>query len=168
MKTGLIIGKFMPLHKGHIALIEFALGQCDELIVLVSASDDEPITGAQRLEWLQELYKDNSKVKPIMLNYDDLILSDTETTVSSEGLSKLWANYLKEQLPPIDVIFASEAYGAYMSRFLDCEAVIYDEPCKIVPVSATQIRNDPFTYLNFLPEIVQAYYSQDDKNLSAQ
>lgn len=165
MKTGLIIGKFMPLHKGHIALIEFALEHCDELIVLVSASDDEPITGTQRLEWLQELYKDNGKVKPIMLNYDDLILSDAETTVSSEGLSKLWANYLKEQLPPIDVIFASEAYGAYMSRFLDCEAVIYDEPCKIVPVSATQIRNDPFTYFPFLPDVVQAYYNQksDDK-----
>ena|ERR1700754_4722322 len=169
MKTGLIIGKFMPLHKGHIALIDFALGQCDELIVLVSASDDEPITGTQRLEWLEQLYNNNSRVKPTLLNYDDLILSDSETTVSSEGLSKLWANYLIEKLPAIDVIFASEAYGAYMSRFLNCEAVIYDEPCKIVPVSASQIRNDPFTYFTFLPDVVQAYYTQkDDKNLSTQ
>jgi HTH-type transcriptional repressor of NAD biosynthesis genes len=162
MKTGLIIGKFMPLHKGHIALIEFALGQCDELIVLVSASDDEPIIGTQRLQWLEELYKDNSRVKPRMLNYDDLILLHADTTISSEGLSKLWAGYLMEQLPPIDVIFASEAYGAYMSRFLNCEAVIYDEPCKIVPVSASQIRNDPFTYFTFLPDVVQAYYTQED------
>mgnify|MGYP003834889701 CR=1 FL=1 len=33
MKRGLVIGKFMLVHKGHIALINFAASQCDELIV---------------------------------------------------------------------------------------------------------------------------------------
>lgn len=146
----------MPLHKGHIALIEFALKQCDELIVLVSASEDEPIPGEARYKWLEQTFKDDSRVKPMLLTYDEAVLPNTSQ--SSEGVSKLWANYLKEKLPPIDVIFASEAYGAYMGRFLDCESMIFDEPRQIVPVSATQIRNDPFSYWDFLSDAVRPYF----------
>lgn len=35
MKKGLVIGKFMPIHKGHIKLIDYALNNCDTLIILV-------------------------------------------------------------------------------------------------------------------------------------
>jgi HTH-type transcriptional repressor of NAD biosynthesis genes len=158
MKTGLVIGKFMPLHRGHIALIDFALQQCDDLIVLVSASYDEPIWGSQRLEWLKETYKDNTKVRPWLLNYDEAVLPNT--SVSSEGVSRLWANYLQKHLPPIDVIFASEPYGAYMGRFLNCESVIFDEPRTMVPVSATQIREKPFAYWNFLADAAKPYFTK--------
>jgi len=157
MKRGLVLGKFMPFHKGHVALIDFALNRCDELIVLVSASYDEPISAKQRLAWIEEAYKNNGKVISRLLIYDEAVLPNTSE--SSEGVSKLWANYLKEQLPTIDIIFASEAYGAYMGRFLNCEHVIFDEPRKIVPVSATQIRNDPFTFWDFLPDVVKPYYT---------
>jgi HTH-type transcriptional repressor of NAD biosynthesis genes len=157
MRRGLVLGKFMPLHKGHMALIDFALYRCDELIVLVSASDDEPIPGNKRLEWIEQTYKSNEQIKPLLLMYDEAVLPNT--SVSSEGVSKLWANYLKEHLPSIDVIFASEAYGAYMGRFLNCDHVIFDEPRKIVPVSATQIREEPFTYWDFIPDVVKIYYT---------
>jgi HTH-type transcriptional repressor of NAD biosynthesis genes len=158
MKTGLVIGKFMPLHIGHIALIDFALEHCDELFVVVSASDDEPIAGSQRLEWMEQVYKNNSKVKPILLNYDEAVSPDT--SASADGVSRLWANYLQVKLPPIDVIFASEPYGAYMCRFLNCESVIFSEPRKMVPVSATQLLNNPAVYEAFLPDVVKAYYSK--------
>ncbi|WP_183563258.1 AAA family ATPase [Mucilaginibacter sp. SP1R1] len=157
MKRGLVLGKFMPLHNGHIALIEFGLNHCDELIVLVSASYDESIPGSQRLSWLEQAYENNPRVKPLLLIYDEAVLPNTSE--SSEGVSKLWANYLKEHLPPIDVIFASEAYGAYMGRFLNCEHVIFDEPRNIVPISATQIRNNPFAFWDFLPDVVKPYYT---------
>ena len=35
MKTGLIIGKFLPPHLGHAFLVETASRQVDRLIVLV-------------------------------------------------------------------------------------------------------------------------------------
>lgn len=152
-----MLGKFMPLHKGHMALIDFALYRCDELIVLVSASYDELISGNKRLEWIEQTYKGNEQIKPLLLMYDEAVLPNT--SASSEGVSKLWANYLKGHLPPIDEIFASEAYGAYMGRFLNCDHVIFDEPRKIVPVSATQIRKEPFTYWDFIPDVVRIYYT---------
>ena len=35
MTTGLIIGKFMPLHRGHMVLIDYARSRVDRLTVLV-------------------------------------------------------------------------------------------------------------------------------------
>lgn len=156
MKRGLVIGKFLPLHIGHMALIGYALEHCDELVVVIGASDDEPIDGAIRLGWLEKTYADNEKVKPVLLSYDEAMLPGIGDTI--ENMSRLWASYLKKKLPPIDVIFASEAYGAYMGRFLDCESVIYEEPCKVVPVQAARIREEPNLYLHLLPDAVKEYY----------
>jgi cytidyltransferase-like protein len=38
---GLVCDKFAPLHKGHIALIEYAINRCDNLIVFVCNSTIE-------------------------------------------------------------------------------------------------------------------------------
>jgi HTH-type transcriptional repressor of NAD biosynthesis genes len=156
MKRGLVIGKFLPLHIGHMALIGYALEHCDELVVVIGASDDEPIDGATRLGWLEKTYAGNEKVKPVLLSYDEAMLPGIGDSI--ENMSRLWASYLKKKLPPIDVIFASEAYGAYMGRFLDCESVIYEEPCKVVPVQAARIREEPNLYLHLLPDAVKEYY----------
>lgn len=157
MKRGLIIGKFLPLHIGHMTLIGYALEHCDELMIVIGASDDEPIPGDVRLRWLEKTYADNDKVKPVLLSYDEAMLPGAD---SIENMSRLWASYLKKNLPHIDVIFASEPYGAYMGRFLDCESVIYEEPCKVVPVPAAKIREEPDLYLHLLPDVVKDYYKK--------
>jgi cytidyltransferase-like protein len=35
MRRGLVIGKFMPLHRGHQLLIDAALAECDDVTVVV-------------------------------------------------------------------------------------------------------------------------------------
>jgi len=156
MKRGLVIGKFLPLHIGHMALIGYALEHCDELEVVIGASDDEPIAGEIRLDWLKQTYAGDDRVKPILLSYDEAMLPGAD---SIENMSRLWASFLKKKLPHIDVIFASESYGAYMGRFLDCESIIYDEPCKIVPVAADRIREEPALYAHLLPAAVKDYFN---------
>ena len=54
MIRGLVIGKFMPVYKGHIALIHFAASQCDELIVSMSYTHNDPINFQWRFNWLQK------------------------------------------------------------------------------------------------------------------
>jgi len=73
MKRGLVIGKFMPLHKGHIALIEFAAALCDELIVSMSYTDNDPIDPQLRLEWIKEQFKSRPDIKPFIIKdrFDD-------------------------------------------------------------------------------------------------
>ena len=55
MSTGLIIGKFMPPHAGHLRLCAVAAAQVDKLHVVLFSKPSEPIPGALRLEWLREL-----------------------------------------------------------------------------------------------------------------
>jgi HTH-type transcriptional repressor of NAD biosynthesis genes len=45
-------GKFLPFHKGHEAMINFALTECDFLSVLVCCSDKENINGEVRKKWI--------------------------------------------------------------------------------------------------------------------
>lgn len=114
MSIGLVLGKFSPLHIGHIGLIEFARTQCDELVVLVCASYKESIPGSTRLKWLQESFKNFSSIKPTLLNYSEEELPNT--SVSSREVSNVWAEKLKTNLPKIDVIFSSEIYGDYLAE----------------------------------------------------
>lgn len=40
MLTGLVVGKFCPLHRGHEALIAFAAAGCDRLVILSYTSPE--------------------------------------------------------------------------------------------------------------------------------
>ncbi len=70
MKRGLVIGKFLPIHDGHIALINFAASQCDELIVSMSYTDQDPIPADLRFSWIKEIFKDRPAIKPAMIRDD--------------------------------------------------------------------------------------------------
>ena len=94
MKQGLVIGKFIPLHKGHEALIKFAATQCDELIVLLGVKKDEPVSGHLRLKWLWETFRYDQSIH---IEYTDDELPDSP--VSSRDVSKVWADYLSGRFP---------------------------------------------------------------------
>ena len=51
-KTGLTLGKFAPLHKGHQYIIETALREMDEVIVMIYDTGliDVPLECAQPLD----------------------------------------------------------------------------------------------------------------------
>jgi cytidyltransferase-like protein len=53
-KTGLVLGRFQPLHPGHLELIHIAMQKCDEVVVCIgSAQLAEPFTVEQRHNYLQ-------------------------------------------------------------------------------------------------------------------
>jgi HTH-type transcriptional repressor of NAD biosynthesis genes len=156
MKKGLVLGKFLPFHKGHIELINFAQENCDELTVLVCSVKDEAISGKIRFDWIADFYQTNPKVKPIHLEYDEKLLPNT--SVSSEEVSRKWANYLTKNFPPFDYIFSSEKYGDFLAEFLRAKHIPFNLSKNKVPVSGTLIRQNPFQYWNYLPEIVRPYF----------
>lgn len=73
MNRGLVIGKFLPIHNGHVALIRFAASQCDELLVSMSYTATDTIDSQLRFSWIQEIFKDelNIKVHCILDDFDD-------------------------------------------------------------------------------------------------
>ncbi len=153
MKRGLVIGKFMPVHAGHIALIRFAATYCDELIVSMSYTETDPIPHVLRFSWLEEIFKHEPNIKPALVkdDFDDESLAWPERT-------KVWADFLKRKYGKIDVMVSSEEYGTFLDEHLGALHIPFDPARTQIPVSATLIREKPFTYWEFIPEVVRPYF----------
>ena len=55
-QRGLVAGRFLPVHRGHQFLIDFAQARCKELVIAVRKQAGDPIEQRHRLAWLRELY----------------------------------------------------------------------------------------------------------------
>jgi HTH-type transcriptional regulator, transcriptional repressor of NAD biosynthesis genes len=153
MKRGLVIGKFMPVHQGHIALIDFALQHCDELIVSMSFTPSDPIPHTLRFDWLKKIFELESKIKieESLDNFDNENLPLNERT-------KIWARFIEKRFPKIDIVVSSEKYGVPFAQHLGATAVLFDRLRNQIPISATKIRAKPFLYWQYIPEVVRPYF----------
>jgi len=154
MIRGLIILKAEPISLGHEALINFAKEKCDLLYVLLCMNDEkETIPGYVRLHWLTDKYRDDYKV---IIRYTDVKLP--YTSVSDREVSKLWADHISKTLDNVDVVFASEPYAEYVAEYMNCGYVIFDEKRETVPISGTQIRENPFKYWDYISLVARPYF----------
>lgn len=153
MIRGLVIGKFLPVHKGHLGLISFASRQCDELVVSMSDAVTDSIDAQLRLGWLRKLtaFWPNVRVAALKDDFDKVDLPWPERT-------KIWAGVINKAYGQIDKVFSSEAYGSSFAQNLGAVNVEFDRERKMFPVSATLIRKAPFQYWDFIPDEVRPYF----------
>lgn len=148
--TGLIIGKFMPVHAGHMALIAAAQAQVDRLTLILFSKPSEPIPGAVRLGWLRALYP------TLTIHHID---QDGLVDFDDAAAWAFWVGAIRAAHPePVAVVFSSEAYGPELARRLGARHVVFDPERAQVPISATQIRADPLAHWQHLPAPVRPYY----------
>lgn len=79
--TGLIVGRFNTLHKGHQKLIDTGLLLCDRLLILVGSAQEagterNPLNVSTRIKMIQTIYDDSERVMifalPDMTNENDI------------------------------------------------------------------------------------------------
>lgn len=150
---GLVIGKFMPLHNGHIALIRFAAAHCKEVIVSMSYTDADPIDPSLRIGWIKETFAGENTIRPAMVpdNFDD-------SSLPFKDRMQLWVKEIRKLYPHIDVIISSEAYGPVVASLLGIAHISFDPERKQIPVSASLIRRSPYRYWQHLPPAVRPHY----------
>lgn len=149
--TGLILGKFLPPHRGHLFLIDFARHYVDQLTVLVCSIEREPIPGNLRYRWMCEACP-NVNVVHIT---DEL----PQEPADHPDFWTLWHNRIRQAMPTgPDFVFASEDYGWKLADVLDSQYIPVDHARTIVPVSGTHIRKDPMRYWHALPECVRPHF----------
>lgn len=150
---GMVLGKFLPPHLGHVYLVDFAQRYADELTVVVGSLAAEPIPGAVRVAWMQELFP-RARV---------IHLTDENPQEPSEhpDFWRIWRESLERVLPaPPDLVFASEAYGARLALELGARFVPVDPGRAAHPVSGTAIRRDPMAHWGWLPRCVRPWYAR--------
>jgi NadR type nicotinamide-nucleotide adenylyltransferase len=158
VKRGFLLGKFMPPHAGHVALIDSARRLVDGLTVLVCSLPDDPIPGKVRQEWLASLFPDCR-----------VIWHGTNAPQAPEESPEfwhIWRNIVARAHPePIDYLFAGEAYG----KDLACEVgglfvplgarVLGADREGLGGLSSSAVLSDPWGHWQFLPAPVRDHYA---------
>lgn len=157
-KQGLVFGKFLPLHAGHIALIEFARKRCQTLTICVCASDKEKITADVRCRWLQQTYENEQDICITSFDYKEDQL--TNTSVSSHKVSKDWSDIFKNLFPEVDCVFSSEKYGDYVADYMGISHISFDIDRTKNPISATQLNIDLLKHWESLSDAAKPYFQR--------
>ena len=110
-KIGLVIGKFMPLHKGHELLLTFANNFVDTLYIVVDNTEDAPISGALRCQWIKDDFPDATVFY--------LPSANPQHPDEHPAFWAIWKHSLLNLLPQKpDYLFASDDYGSTLANVL--------------------------------------------------
>lgn len=166
-RTGLVVGKFAPLHRGHQVLLDEAARACEQLVILSYSRPDFPGCGpARRERWLRTLYPE-ATVRVL----NDTRLADwceasgvprivLPPNDARDDVHRRFVGWLLQAMLDIeiDAVFTSEAYGDGFVQVLNelrtgptpIVHVEVDRARSQVPVSGTSIRRDIHAGRKFL------------------
>lgn len=161
-RRGLVVGKFCPLHRGHMLVIETALAACSEVIVISYTSPEfDGCEPAVREGWLHALFP---QVRALVLTAGDGIPANDAPDAVQRGFCGWLCRTVLDTT--VDAVFTSESYGdgfaAALSNYFGTPVthVNVDQSRRAVPISGTVLRADPHAHRRFLDPRVYASFVQ--------
>ena len=138
--TGLVVGKFCPLHQGHQLLIESAVGDCDQVIVISYTKPEFDRCGrANRERWIAELF---SMVVPLVVDDEKLqalcrakgiagrAIPDNAAPEDEHREFVAWLCHVVLETR-VDAVFTSEDYGVAVGDLVDARAPAGARPTRL-------------------------------------
>jgi HTH-type transcriptional repressor of NAD biosynthesis genes len=171
MTRGIVVGKFMPLHRGHQLLIETAQSYVDDLTVVVYDSKPDGVypdmPPHMRARWVSKLYPN---IENVIVRRDPLrdakrgdifgtrpLAHDDEladrVNADDPKYAPLYAHDL-DFLGQFDFVFSSENYGEPFAKALGAESVVVDLARDMLPISGTQIRENVYEHRGWIDPVV--------------
>lgn len=147
-RVGMTLGKFAPLHRGHQHVIETALAEMDEVIVVIyDAPETTSIPLPVRAGWIRSLYP---TVEVIEAWGGPTEVGDTPE------IKRMHEEYLLALLRDraITHFYSSEFYGDHVSRAFGAVNRLVDPDRTVVPVSGTAVRQSPYQHRQFVDPVV--------------
>ncbi|MGE8279803.1 MAG: AAA family ATPase [Stenotrophomonas sp.] len=159
--TGLVVGKFCPLHRGHQLLLDHAQAACAQLIVVSYTKPEFPgMVPEQREAWLQALYPaaslwvlDDARLAAYCRQRGLASRRLPGNDAGDDAHRQFMAWLLREVIQrEVDIVFSSEDYGPGFAAVLSQQQqlrggravahVSVDPARAAVPVSGTALRAD--------------------------
>ena len=151
VEHGFALGKFMPLHAGHVHMLRVAEQMSEKLTIMVCSLPTEPIPGLARVEWVRQLFP-----KANVVHLAEVIPQEPS---EHPQFWDIWRETIRRLVEkPIDGVFASETYGWRLASELEAKFFPVDRARQMIPVSGTAIRENPYQNWQYLPEPVKPYF----------
>ena len=103
VKRGLFVGRFQPIHLGHLKAIRDVLNEVDELVIVIGSAQyshnvDDPFTAGERLVMVRgALEEAGVDCRQVWL-----------VPVPDVHLHVMWVSALKGYTPKFDVVYSNE------------------------------------------------------------
>ncbi len=157
--TGLILGRFIPPHNGHLQLINTALAQCTRVYLVICSLKTDAIPAGSRIYWIKQLFAQEIAISSLVLIHIDKELPAAQR--NRPHAPEIWAGAITEHIPGhIDAVFSSEPYGEELSHALGAQCIQFDTNRPHVPVSASNILADPQHHWEHVPINVRPYFAK--------
>lgn len=165
--TGLVVGKFCPLHRGHELVINTALTQCEKVIILSYTSTYFPNCDVEtRKDWLTntfpgatvevlygfEVPDDNAPANVHRQFCAEYLLNSLETTVQAVYTSEDYGDGFAKHL--------SNYFSTELNTEINVDHVLVDKARIQYPISGSALRNEIdfdflslYVALDFVPRI---------------
>lgn len=156
-KVGMYVGRFQPIHNGHMSIIERGLEECDHLIIVIGSAQESgtkknPFSFEFRKELIQRSLRGRgAKVTIIGVNDREEVKDDSA-----------WGRYLLDEvekqtgLRPTINFEGAEMVRSHWFDGIDIERKAFDR--ETIPISASLVRDlmmeDNFDFFNFLPTAI--------------
>lgn len=158
-KRGVFVGRFQPLHKGHLIVIKDILKKIDELVIVIGSAQyshrlDNPFTTGERINMIRKALEE-AKI-PINRCWT--------VPVPDVHVHMLWVSMVVGYTPKFDVVYANEP----LTRRLFIEAGFEVKPIpfhKREVYSATEIRKRMLRGKNWealVPKSIEVFIKQID------
>lgn len=176
-RQGLVVGKFCPLHRGHMHLIESAIAACDAVLVIsYTRPGFDRCERPARQRWFDELYPG---VRNVVLDDEELarlcrqrglpmrVLPHNDDDPTFHRAFCAWISHVLCGVT-VDAVFTSEDYGddfaaalsdyysLHLGRAHPVRHVCVDRLRLAVQVSGTRVRADPELERDYLHPAVRA------------
>lgn len=97
---GLIVGRFQPLHLGHLSVIREVLRKCDDLVIVIGSAEEShteknPFTAGERYQMIISSLTPEERARVHIIPLRDV------------NRYSVWVNHVESYVPPFDVVYSN-------------------------------------------------------------
>ncbi|MEW5936213.1 MAG: nicotinamide-nucleotide adenylyltransferase [Candidatus Thermoplasmatota archaeon] len=132
MSSGALLGRFQPIHKGHLWVLRKLLSECDEAIVVIGSAQashepDNPFSAGERYEMVRACLSKEEMARVAIVPLEDL------------NRYPLWAAHVRSRCPSFQRVYTRNPLTAALFRDAGYEVVEHEHHRKEL-YSGTEVR----------------------------
>jgi HTH-type transcriptional repressor of NAD biosynthesis genes len=149
-RVGIVLGRFLPVHVGHVHLVEQAFAQCGLLYVITPPRYEK---GGIHTGMLSAAFGELATIRTAYPRTTNAPIDDASSVAAA------WAGPIKDLVPNATTLFSSDDGGGAgaLSQALGIEHILVDPKRKMFQISATQIRDDLYGRFRWIAPAVRPY-----------